>query len=354
MVWLLPSLVAGVALALITHSWAYLALSVATSAASFLAQLLRGRAKFEGEVHICGAGVAIGNRVLPRSSFFWSREVKSRVFEALQSHSSAQRAQAAIQKLIDEDFRLTPVDGIQALVGFDGNGEVRFDLAADGPHLFVIGPTGSGKSRWLEMYLSSMISTHAEIDYWLADFKGGATLGHFAPHQNCIAFTTDLEDSREFWAVLTEFVHLREIEFAKLGISRIEQSQNQRRQVVVVDELIPALRSGSLSASAIEAIATRGRSLGIHLIAASQATSGMGRILLTNLRAKLILAGTDAVDMAQLGVTEKLANEATPGQARGLLVTPGRVTRFSFPLLFRPARLPAVPRRARVRRQPER
>ncbi len=350
--WLAPTLIAGVVLALVTHSWVFLVLSMVTALTGWMTQSLRGGSKLEGPVRISGAGVAIGNRVLPRSTAFWRAEWKATVFEAVQVQLAQQSGEVALNELVQNDFQLSDAEPIEGLVGFTNQGQLRFSLALDGPHLFIVGPTGSGKSRWLELYLSSLINSHQELDFWYADFKGGATLGRFANHSSCAAFTTDLEPSEEFWAKLNEFLHQRETQFAELKVARIEQG-SFRRQIVVVDELVPALRSSHQAAAVIEAIATRGRSLGIHLISSSQGTSGVGRVLLTNLRAKLVLAGTDAVDLAQLGITQRLNGEVAKGQASGLLVTASQTSWFSFPLLFRPANLPMASRRGRGRRQLE-
>ncbi|MEI6591241.1 MAG: hypothetical protein WCO24_04475, partial [Actinomycetes bacterium] len=193
------------------------------------------------------------------------------------------------------------------------------------------------------------------LDFWHADFKGGATLGRFASHSSCVAFTTDLDVGEKFWIKLSSFIHQRELDFADKKVARIEQTEGlMRRQIVVVDELVPALRSSQIAASTIETIATRGRSLGVHLIASSQGTSGLGRVLQTNLRAKLVLAGTDSVDLAQLGITQRLKTETSNTQASGLLVTASGARSFSFPLMFRAANLPTAPRLARARRRPAR
>ncbi|MEI6590634.1 MAG: hypothetical protein WCO24_01360, partial [Actinomycetes bacterium] len=185
LIWLAPTLIAGVVLAFVTHSWVFLALSLVTALTSWMTQSLRGGGSLEGPVHISGAGVAIGDRVLPKSTLFWRANWKAKVFDALQAHLADQNSQAAISQLAADDFRLDESEPIEGLVGFSSEGELRLNLAIDGPHLFVVGPTGSGKSRWLELHLSSLISSHPNLDFWHADFKGGATLGRFASHGSC-------------------------------------------------------------------------------------------------------------------------------------------------------------------------
>ena len=352
LLWLLPTLVAGVAMALFTHSWMFLALSLITAITGLFSQRLRTAATLSGEVQISGAGVAIGDRVLPTSSFFWRTQWRQQVLDALRQQLANGLAAASVQRLIEEGFRVDGAEEIAALAGFGANGEVSFNLAQDDPHLFVVGPTGSGKSRWLELFLSSLMNTHRSLEFWLADYKGGATLSRFASHPGCLGFTTDLDANDGFWAQLSEALSRREHEFAAKKIARIESAEGQfKRQIIVVDELLAALRSSAVAATTIEAIATRGRSLGMHLVVASQGTSGIGRVLLTNLRGKLVLSGTDAVDLAQLSISHKFAGESPIGQTNAVLVSGGRLQPISFPLLFRPASLPVAPRQFRARRQ---
>ena len=352
LIWLLPTLITGVVLALVTHSWLFLVLSLVTASATLLTQRLRNSEKLTGPVHLSAAGVAIGDRVLPRSFANWRPEWRDLVLDAVRAELAARAAAEELAQLAATGFELADAEAIAGLAGFGANGQVRLNLAFDGPHLFVIGPTGSGKSRWLEMYLGSLVNSHQNLELWLADFKGGATLGHLSGLQTTRGFITDLVSGDDFWRALHEYIAARELDFANRGIARIDQVNDLPRQLLVVDELLPALRSSPIATSVVETVATRGRSLGIHLIVASQGTSGMGRLLLSSLRARLALQGTDAVDLAQLGITKKLPSEAKPGQGVALLVTPSESTEVRFPLAFSPVPLPVVLPRGRVRRRP--
>jgi S-DNA-T family DNA segregation ATPase FtsK/SpoIIIE len=326
-------------------------LALISAVTGVLSAKLRTGEKPSGPVYLSAAGVAIGSRVLPGSSYLWRPEWRAAVFEAARVHLAAKAAAAQLAALTSTGFRLDDVEEIVGLAGFASNGQAHLNLALDGPHLFVLGPTGSGKSRWLEMFLASILNTHPQTEFWYADYKGGATLGRFAAARGTRGFTTDLVPNDEFWRALHDFVAEREAAFASAGIARIEEAQLSRH-LVVVDELIPALRTGPFASSVIETIATRGRSLGIHLIVASQGTSGMGRLLLSSLRARLVMRGADPVDLAQLGITKKLQSQAAVGQGSALLATPNQTLELSFPLGFSqvplPTSLPAF--RARRRR----
>jgi hypothetical protein len=77
---------------------------------------------------------------------------------------------------------------------------------------------------------------------------------------------------------------------------------------VLADELPAILTSHNLAPSAIEAIAARGRSLGVHLIATSQSLSGIPRSLITNLTLRLALGVTDPGDLVSLSPTMRPSN----------------------------------------------
>jgi energy-coupling factor transporter ATP-binding protein EcfA2 len=351
LLWLLPSLVVGIVLALTTHSWLFLLLSVVSLASGQLMQRGRQRPDAGAPVYLSAAGVAIGDKQLPNSSARWSAEQQQAVLAAVTQKLADDAARSRLKAMLDAGLRVPDLPPLTAVAGFSADGPEFLDLVAEGPHLFVIGPTGSGKSRWLELFLTSVINNSDDLGLWLADYKGGATLQRFAAHPFTNGFTTDLEPASEFWQQLAGFIERREREFAEAGIARIEQSSSLPRVVVVVDEMLAAIRSNPLATSTLETIATRGRSLGVHLIASSQGTTGMGRLLMANLRARLVLAGADQVDLAQLGITEKIGSRTHTDLAPALLATTSRVVRLGFPLQFRrvPLRVPLtkvrVPRR---------
>jgi hypothetical protein len=351
LLWLIPSLVIGLVLALTTRNWTFLLFAAVSVTTSWLMQRSRAGDSVSGSVQISAAGVAIGDRLLPKSYWFWKPKWRELVFQAASEKQAQERAISEVQAALSRGLRVQDQPAPASLVGFSEQGAELLNLAVDGPHLFVMGPTGSGKSRWLEFFLTSMLNSYSNLDFWFADYKGGATLGRFAQHPATVAFTTDLETTSDFWQRLNEFLVQRESDFAASGIARIEQTDQHKRQVVVVDELLTALRSLPVAAAVIETLVTRGRSLGIHLVVSSQGTSGMGRLLLANLRAKLVLSGADPVDLAQLGISEKLPVAINSEWGSALLATPSSVRRVRFPLGFSQVLLLASQTRARGRRR---
>lgn len=196
----------------------------------------------------------------------------------------------------------------------------ELNLSADGPHLFLVGPTGSGKSRFLELVLRSISGSPTLL---LADYKGGATLSHFG---NCVTDLSPLREREAFWLGLSNLLHDREKYLALQGVSMASQTSLEP-VVVVVDELAHALREDRSALAALSSVAARGRSLGVHLICASQSVSGIPRELLVNLNLRVVLAGTDEVDALQLGAKTRPAK--VPGTGVGQVVG-GPEFRFPF------------------------
>jgi hypothetical protein len=74
-----------------------------------------------------------------------------------------------------------------------------------------------------------------------------------------------------------------------------------------------------LAQDAITKIATKGRSLGVHLLLTTQSLVGLPREVLINLRSRLALSGTDDVEFMQLGFKEKMGLSSGETKAAMLL-----------------------------------
>jgi hypothetical protein len=71
--------------------------------------------------------------------------------------------------------------------------------------------------------------------------------------------------------------------------------------VLVIDELQALLQVSTIQV-ALEDIAARGRSLGVHLLVSSQSLHGIPRSLLVNLGLRIAVGKPDPIDLAQLGI----------------------------------------------------
>ena len=325
LVWLIPSLAMGVAFGLATGMW-QMALMSGLSALIAIGIKVARRPTKTFRLEIRARGVFVNGRRVTNQLKFWPkawREEFARQADAL--YASAQ------QQLVKS--RAEPLSFV---AGFG----CELNLGESGPHMFVVGPTGSGKSKFLELVLNSL---SGEPQLLLADFKGGATL---SPFGRCVTDLSPVSERECFWESITQLLHDRENYLALHGVSRAAET-SLGFVVVVVDELAHAIREDRAALPALSALAARGRSLGVHLICASQSVSGVPRELLVNLNLRVVLAGTDEVDALQLGAKSR------PAKIAGLGV--GQVVggvEFRFP--FRPMPIQASQRLARELQQPVR
>jgi energy-coupling factor transporter ATP-binding protein EcfA2 len=295
----------------------------------------------DSRIDVSVGQVAIANRVLPRIELIW----KKQWHELLLANHARQMAPDFLawtkDQISEHGFDLDPAQSLQLWIGANNSGQKVLSLASAGPHLIIVGPTGSGKSELLKLLLYSLVQ-ESSCDLVLFDFKGGATLERF--EQQAVGLATDLAPSKQkqLWDFVSGELETREQIFASRQVSGIEQFHQLGEQmseiVVVVDEFAAALATGSKALSCLEDVCARGRSLGVHLIAATQSLTGIPRSMLTNLRARIAMASSDPIDLVQLGMNPgKLSLAAVAGWGSGFVATANTAAEgFYFPLGFTP------------------
>jgi energy-coupling factor transporter ATP-binding protein EcfA2 len=341
-IWYLPSMLIGLGFGFSSGYWQLALVSVLMVLILIGTQGYKNRyPQFDENsvVHVSTAAVAIGNRVLPRFQFLWKAQWHQLLIAELSKASTGDNFTLALHRIKQDRFRVKGVgEGkLASWIGANENGDLFLDLVTDGPHLIVVGPTGSGKSEFLRLLLTSIRATQ-EFKLALFDYKGGAALGEFA--EDSIGIATDLDQASQLglYSLLANELAERERLFASTKCSSIENfvatGNKLARLVVVVDEFVAALASGPKALATIEEISARGRSLGVHLVAATQSLSGVSRAMLTNLRARVAMSSSDPIDMVQLGIN--------PGKHRSINVAgwasaivylgSNQAESFSFPL----------------------
>ena len=320
--WFLPSLVLGGFYAVSSGNWIMLVATVLMFGASAL--IARKRPVPSGALVITGRGVTLGGKKLPSWNFLWSKALHKAVIEAM---DDLPRESAPF---LTRDWRAGDADTFAVGLG------QRASLATGAGHLLVIGPTGSGKSELIHLALASL---DERVKVLIADYKGGAVLTECS---NTLGIS-DLDGEglqKDFWIGIQQELSRREQELKVRGVASIEAAnrigQGFPRLMVVVDEVVAAIRMCPASLAALTAVTTRGRSLGIHLLVTSQSLVGIPRELLINLRNRLALAGTDEVELLQLGFKEKFS--ATSGNTKAALFSQdGSVEKLEVPLGIRQA-----------------
>ncbi|MGW3944642.1 FtsK/SpoIIIE domain-containing protein [Micrococcus endophyticus] len=216
-----------------------------------------------------------------------------------------------------------------------GPGALALDLAADGPHLLLAGTTGSGKSDLLLSLLLGVAAHHppAEAAFLLLDFKGGASFGPLAALPHTMSLETNhvgAASLRALNAIRAE-LHRREALFAEAGVSDYPAFRRRHpeaalpRLVVAVDELRVLVDDHPDAAAVLQRLAATGRSLGFHLVLATQrATGAVGSDLRSNLGSTIALRTATEQESWDLVGTAAAArlDPRRPGSA--ILSTAGR------------------------------
>ncbi|MTD55403.1 type VII secretion protein EccCa [Amycolatopsis pithecellobii] len=156
-----------------------------------------------------------------------------------------------------------------------------------GPHGMCVGATGSGKSELLRTLVVAMATTHTseELNFILVDFKGGAAFLGFDMLPHTSAVITNLADELELvdrmQDALTGEMNRRQEHLRAAGNYASRRDYEAARQqgvplepmpalFIVIDEFSEMLSSKPEFIDVFAMIGRLGRSLGVHLLLASQ------------------------------------------------------------------------------------
>jgi S-DNA-T family DNA segregation ATPase FtsK/SpoIIIE len=229
---------------------------------------------------------------------------------------------------------------LRAIVGQSAQGTFSLDLRADGPHALVGGTTGAGKSELLQAWILGMASAHSpqRVNFLLVDYKGGSAFRDCVELPHTVGSVTDLSPhlARRALASLSAELRHREHLLARYGAKDLVELERRGEVeappslIIVVDEFAALVQEIPEFVEGVVNVAQRGRSLGLHLILATQRPAGVIKDNLranTNLRLALRMADeNDSADV--LGSTVAASfDPALPGRAVSKS-GPGRLTAF--------------------------
>jgi S-DNA-T family DNA segregation ATPase FtsK/SpoIIIE len=246
-------------------------------------------------------------------------------------------------------------------IGVTDNGDVLTidvkEAAAGGmgPHGILVGATGSGKSELLRSLCASLAWRHhpSLLNLLLVDYKGGAAFAELDNFPHCAGLVTNLADQtglidRVAQALTGELTRRQELLRQGGNLNSIAEYQQVHTSrpdlplmpylMVVIDEFGELLAAAPEFLDTFIAIGRLGRSLGIHLLLATQRLDE-GRIhgLEPHLRYRLCLrTNTAAESRSVLGSTAAYDLPSFPGL--GLLQIDGELRPFKAAIASLPHR----------------
>ncbi|MEO6701087.1 MAG: FtsK/SpoIIIE domain-containing protein [Jatrophihabitantaceae bacterium] len=220
--------------------------------------------------------------------------------------------------------------GALATIGVGAKGNFELDLVRDGPHLLIAGTTGSGKSELLRSLVVALAigSPPSELNFVLIDYKGGAAFSDCALLPHTLGVVTDLDAhlTRRALVSLDAELRRREAAFAVAGVADLtgyrQSSEAHRnplgRLILIIDEFASLAEELPDFLTGLLGIAQRGRSLGVHLVLATQRPAGaVSADIKANLSLRIALRVTDPAESSDV-IGSDLASRiprSQPGRA---------------------------------------
>lgn len=224
------------------------------------------------------------------------------------------------------------ISSIKALIGKKSQVDyVYLDLheKAHGPHGLIAGTTGSGKSEVIQTYILSLATNYSPeyVGFLLIDYKGGGMANLFENMPHLLGSITNLDGYLAMRAMesIKGELKRRQSLFSQHGVNHINGYHKLYAQGKVTEPLPhlflisdefaelksnePAFMKELVSAARI------GRSLGIHLILATQKPNGVvDDQIWSNSKFKLCLKVSEPVDSRELLNTTDAAYITEPGR----------------------------------------
>ena len=198
-----------------------------------------------------------------------------------------------------------------------------------GPHGLIAGMTGSGKSEFIQSYILSMaVNYHPhDVAFILIDYKGGGMANCFIglPHISGTITNLGGNQIRRSLVSLQSELKRRQRIFAEHGVNHIDKYQQLYKEgkgseplphLVIISDEFAELKAGQPEfMQELVSAARIGRSLGVHLILATQKPSGVvDDQIWSNTRFRICLKVLDKSDSNEMLKRPEAANIREPGR----------------------------------------
>lgn len=221
---------------------------------------------------------------------------------------------------------------MSAPIGVSKTGIVALDLhdKAHGPHGLVAGTTGSGKSEILQTYILAMTTLFHpyEVGFVIIDFKGGGMVNQFRELPHLLGAITNIDGkaiNRSLKSIKAE-LQKRQRLFADADVNHIDKYIKKYKAgevstplphlIIIVDEFAELKAEQPEFMKELISAARIGRSLGVHLILATQKPSGqVNEQIWSNSRFKLCLKVQSQEDSNEVLKSPLAAEIKEPGRA---------------------------------------
>ncbi|CAO5230249.1 FtsK/SpoIIIE domain-containing protein [Frankia sp. AgKG'84/4] len=215
-------------------------------------------------------------------------------------------------------------------IGIASGRPFQLDIVRDGPHGLIAGTTGSGKSELLQTLIIAHAMTYRpdELVFVLVDYKGGSAFAECAALPHTVGLVTDLDPHLVRRALVSLSAELRRREellarFQAKDLAALARQSRPHgtvppRLLLVVDEFATLARELPDFVAGLVSLAQRGRSLGLHLLLATQRPSGVvSPEIRANTNLRIALRVTDAAESEDIvgRPDAALISTATPGRA---------------------------------------
>ncbi|MGL4339000.1 MAG: FtsK/SpoIIIE domain-containing protein [Rhodoglobus sp.] len=239
----------------------------------------------------------------------------------------------ALSGLLRSPESVTDSSTLAVECAVDASGPVTLDIVTQGPHAVIGGTTGSGKSELLISWVIAMAARNSPecVNFLLIDFKGGSAFAALEVLPHTVGIITDLDARQASRALVSLRAELRYREriLAEVGARDIRAANTAgvvlSRLVIVIDEFAAMISDHPDLHPLFVDIASRGRSLGLHLVLCTQRPAGVVRDgVLANVDLRISLRVNNRADSTAVIGTDAAAELSVEALGRGIISVAGR------------------------------